>query len=173
MSVTIGVCGSGELNTESDEQIFKSAEIIGKEIARRKGVLICGGKEGVMKAVCKGARQEGGLTVGILPYTRSEKNEYVNIPIVTGIGHKRNDIIISSADCIIFLAGKWGTFNEISLAILHQTPIVFLEGSSGIVDTFINSDIINDIPSDFRIASDPVQAVDQAFELARRSNPKD
>jgi hypothetical protein len=166
MTVTIGICGSGDLNEGSAGHIIKVAETIGKEIARRKGVVICGGKQGVMKAACRGAKQEGGLTIGVLPYTRSEKNDYVDIPIVTGIGHKRNDIIITSADCIIFIAGKWGTLNEISLAILHQTPMVFLKDSSGIVDTFLHSDIINDIRSEYRITSDPIQAVEYAFQMS-------
>ena len=173
MTVTIGICGSGSLSNESEDYIIKSAEIIGQEIAQRNGVLICGGKEGVMNAACKGAKQADGLTIGILPHARSEKNAFVDIPIVTGIGHKRNDIIVMSADCIIFLAGRWGTFNEISLAILHQTPMVFLKGSSGIVDMFLRSNIINEIPSEWAIASEPIQAVEKAFQLAKPSNPKD
>ena len=173
MTLTIGICGSGELSSESDDDIIQSAEIIGTEIARRKGVLICGGKKGVMEAACKGAKKADGLTIGILPYARSEKNAFVDIPIVTGIGHKRNDIIVMSADCIIFLAGRWGTFNEISLAILHQKPMVFFKGSSGVVDTFLNSNIINEIPSEWMTASDPIEVVEKAFQLAKHNGPKD
>jgi len=172
MTIIIGVCGSGDLQGQNLKGIYQKAEIIGREIAKNKGVLICGGKEGVMEAACKGAKQAGGLTIGILPNDRSEKNDFVDIPIVSGIGEKRNGIIIQSADCIMFIGGKWGTFNEITLAILHQKPIVFLKESSGIVDDVISSDLIKRIPSKYVVEDDPVQAVKHAFMLAQTSHPK-
>ncbi len=105
MRAIIGVCGSGNLHGKNALKIFENAEIIGREIAKNNGVLICGGKGGIMEAVCKGAKQEQGLTIGILPYELAEKNEFVDVPIVTGIGEKRNAIIVQSADCIIAIAG--------------------------------------------------------------------
>ncbi|MFA5367301.1 MAG: TIGR00725 family protein, partial [Dehalococcoidia bacterium] len=70
------------------------AEEVGRELAKHGAVVICGGLTGVMEAACRGARAEGGLTVGILPgNNRKDANRYVTIPIVTGIGYARNSIV--------------------------------------------------------------------------------
>jgi len=172
MAIMIGVCGSGDLQEDVTQGIFQKAETIGREIAKNKGVLICGGKKGIMEAACKGAKQEQGLTIGVLPYHRSEKNEYVDIPIVSGIGEKRNDIIIQSADCIISIAGRWGTLNEIILAVKHQKPIVFLKNTMGFVDVFCESDLIKQVQSEYVIVKDEIEAVKHAFRLAQYAHPK-
>ena len=172
MRVIIGVCGSGNLYDENVLKVYEKAEIIGREIAKNKGILICGGKGGVMEAACKGAKQEQGITIGILPYERAEKNEYVDVPIVTGIGEKRNAIIVQSADCIIAIAGMWGTLNEITLAAIHQTPIVFLKDSGGFVDKFIQSDFIKNESLEYQIVEDEIDAVKQAFRLAKKNQTK-
>ena len=171
MATIIGVCGSGFLK-DYDTEISLIAEQVGTEIARHNGILICGGKGGVMEAACKGAKQKGGLTIGILPYQKEEKNPYVDIPIITGIGEKRNAIIVQSSDCIIALAGRWGTLNEITLAGIYQTPIVFLKDTKGFVDSFIQSDFLINYPTDYAIASSASEAVTQAIQLAEQSHPK-
>ena len=171
MAVIIGVCGSGSIS-DDDKEIALMAEQVGKEIAQHDGILICGGKGGIMEAACKGAQQQGGLTIGVLPHQKEEKNSYVDIPIVTGIGEKRNAIIVQSSDCIIAIAGRWGTLNEITLAGIYQTPIVFLKDTKGFVDTFIQSDFLTDYPTDYAIATSASEAVTQAIRLAGRSCPK-
>jgi uncharacterized protein (TIGR00725 family) len=173
MTILIGVCGSGKFPLSQVNNLYKKVETIGKEIAKNKGVLICGGMKGIMEVACKGAKKEGGITIGILPYNKSEKNEYVDIPIVTGIGEKRNSIIVQSADCIIAIAGQWGTLNEIILANLYQKPIVFLQDSSGFVDMFLSSDFLKQIPSNYIQVSDPIEAVKNAFILAKDTHTKD
>jgi len=172
MRVIIGVCGSGNLNDVNASNIYEKAEIIGREIAKNKGILICGGKDGVMEAVCKGAKQEQGLSIGILPYERAEKNEYVDVPIVTGIGEKRNAIIVQTADCIIAMAGMWGTLNEITLAAIYHTPVVFLKDSGGFVDKFIKSEFMKDESLECQIVEDEIDAVKQAFRLAKKNQTK-
>ena len=172
MRIIIGVCGSGNLYDENVLKVYEKAERIGREIAKNKGILICGGKGGVMEAACKGAKQEQGITIGILPYERDEKNEFVDIPIVTGIGEKRNAIIVQSADCIIAIAGMWGTLNEITLAAIYQIPVVFLKDSGGFVDKFIQSDFIKNESLEYQIVEDEVEAVKQAFRLAKKNQTK-
>ncbi|MCP8314031.1 MAG: TIGR00725 family protein, partial [archaeon] len=85
----ITVIGSG---SDVSKEVWDMAEELGRGVAKRRAVLICGGKGGVMEAVCKGAKQERGLTVGILPGTVDEANRYVDIKIVTEMGDARNAI---------------------------------------------------------------------------------
>jgi uncharacterized protein (TIGR00725 family) len=119
----IAVIGGSECSHEE----IKLAEEVGEELARRGGVLVCGGLGGVMEAACKGASSEGGTTVGILPGdNRSTANSYVSIPIVTGIGYARNIIVIKSAQAVIAIDGSYGTLSEIAYALQNNIPVVGL-----------------------------------------------
>ena len=110
----IAVIGAGEC----DDSEGSLAEEVGKEIARTRSVLICGGLGGVMEAACRGAKLEGGTTVGILPGgDRSLANRYVDIPIATGMGYARNFIIAMASDALIAVGGKYGTLSEIAAGL--------------------------------------------------------
>lgn len=103
------------------------AEQVGRHIARRGAVLVCGGRGGVMEAACRGAKAEGGTTVGILPGTdRREANAYVDVPIVTGLGEARNAIVVRTADAVIAVRGGYGTLSEIGLALKMGRPVMGL-----------------------------------------------
>ena len=119
----LAVVGSASCGAET----AALAEEVGREIARRGAVLICGGRGGVMEAACRGARSAGGTTVGILPGTdRGQANPYVDIPIVTGLGEARNALVVRSADAVIAVSGGYGTLSEIALALKMGRPVVGL-----------------------------------------------
>lgn len=119
----IGVIGAADV-FESQAQ---TAFAVGKEVARAGFGLVCGGLGGVMEWACKGAKEAGGVTVGILPSgRRSDANPYVDIAIVTAMGHARNVIIVQSAQVVIALPGGAGTLSEIALAMKVGTPVVAL-----------------------------------------------
>lgn len=119
----IAVIGGNQCSSE----IANIAEQVGKELAKRGATLVCGGLTGVMESACKGARSENGLTIGILPGNDSrDANEYVQIPIVTGLGHARNSIVVRSAQAVIAIDGEYGTLSEIAYAIQFGIPIVGL-----------------------------------------------
>jgi len=81
----------------------------------------------VMEAVCRGAKSEGGLTVGILPgNNRRDANPYVDIPIITGIGYARNSIVAKSGQAVIAVGGKYGTLSEIAYALQDKIPVIGL-----------------------------------------------
>jgi uncharacterized protein (TIGR00725 family) len=104
------------------------AEAVGRGLARSGAILLCGGLGGVMEAACRGAREEGGLTVGLLPSTDAHTaNAAVVLPIVTGMGEARNVILIHSAEAVIAIGGGWGTLSEIALARRAGLTIVGLE----------------------------------------------
>jgi len=135
------------------------AEIVGRELAKKGAILICGGEGGVMEAACKGARSEGGLTIGVLPgESRQTTNAYVSIPIVTGIGSARNMIIIKSAQAVVAIGGGYGTLTEIAFALKFNVPIIGLNTwslSRG-----------NQSDNSIFLTEDPVAAAELAIELA-------
>ncbi len=89
-----------------ERSLLDEAEEVGRLIARRGAVLVCGGLTGVMEAASRGARSEGGITIGILPQEhKREANEYIDIPIATGLGIGRNVIIARTADVLIAIGG--------------------------------------------------------------------
>lgn len=108
---------------------------VGREIARRKGIVITGGLGGIMEAACKGAKEEGGITVGIVPQEdRSQANSYADIVISTGLGYARDFVNAYTADAIIVVGGGAGTLVEVSAAYLKAKPIIALAGSGGVAD---------------------------------------
>lgn len=103
----------------------QKAYLAGCAVARKGAVLICGGLGGVMEEAARGAKSQGGMTIGILPGAcRQDANAYIDIPIVTGMGHARNVILVQSCDGIISLSGSFGTLTETAMSLLLSVPIV-------------------------------------------------
>jgi uncharacterized protein (TIGR00725 family) len=101
---------------------------LGRGIAERNAVLICGGLTGVMEHAARGARAAGGLTIGLLPgEDTDDANEYVDIAIATGVGHARNAILARTADGVVALGGGWGTLSEIALALRNRRPTIGIQ----------------------------------------------
>jgi uncharacterized protein (TIGR00725 family) len=119
----IAVVGGGVCSPEVREMAHR----LGRLIASHGHILICGGLGGVMEAVCCGAREAGGLTVGILPGERQQANSCVSIAVATGMGHARNVIIVKSADAVIALPGELGTLSEMALALKMNKPVISLD----------------------------------------------
>ncbi|MDR7422390.1 MAG: TIGR00725 family protein [Armatimonadota bacterium] len=119
--VRIAVVGERTASAE----LVAAAEAIGREIARRGGVVVCGGMEGVMEAASRGASGVGGTVVGVLPGSAADDgNAYVTTPIVTGMGEGRNIIIARTAEAMIAVGGAYGTLSEIAYALKLGVPVV-------------------------------------------------
>jgi uncharacterized protein (TIGR00725 family) len=100
---------------------------VGRELGSRGAVLVCGGLGGVMEAACKGAKDAGGTTIGILPGSdRSAANPYVDFAIPTGLGEARNALVVRSADALIAIGGGYGTLSEVALALKAGKRVVGL-----------------------------------------------
>ncbi len=152
--IFIGVIGGNDVSP----QTAALAEAVGREIARRQAVLVCGGMGGVMEAACKGAVNEGGLTIGILPGNgRNEANAYVKIPIITGVGYARNVAVVRSSQAIIAIDGAYGTLTEIGYALQSGIPVIGLKTWSLAIDGKTDNNIIP--------AANPKDAVDKALDL--------
>lgn len=144
----IGVIGAGQASAA----LRKIARQVGQEITRRGATLACGGLSGVMEAACQGAKEEGGLTVGILPgFDKSGANRFVDIPIVTGLSYARNLVLVRTSDAIIAVGGGFGTLSELAFALKLGKPVVA-------IDSWSVSDKI--VP-----AKDAVEAVELAIKM--------
>jgi uncharacterized protein (TIGR00725 family) len=120
----IGVIGAGNCSNETRAL----AEAVGKEIAKKGAVLLCGGLGGVMEAAAYGAKLEGGVTIGILPGTcREDANPWIDIAILSGMGHARNALIAQSSDALIAVSGEYGTLSEIAFGLKMGKPVFVLD----------------------------------------------
>jgi uncharacterized protein (TIGR00725 family) len=120
----IGVMGSACCSPD----IYDLAREVGFLIGRSGAILICGGRGGVMEAAARGAKDAGGITLGIVPGSRAEEaNSYIDIPIVTGLGNGRNIINVLTSQAIIAIHGSFGTLSEIALALKCRVPLVGLK----------------------------------------------
>lgn len=120
----VSVVGGGTITEEQE----RTAVAVGKTLAVNDHTVVCGGLGGTMNAVCRGAKSEGGETIGILPTdTRVDANEYVDTAIATGLGHARNALVPMNGDAVIALAGSAGTLSEIGLAQVYDRPVVGID----------------------------------------------
>ena len=104
------------------------AEALGERLAKRGHTVVCGGLGGVMEAVCRGAANVGGETIGILPTDRrADANPHVTVPIATGMGHARNALVVLNGDAAIAVDGSHGTLSEIGMALAHGRAVAGLD----------------------------------------------
>ena len=117
----MAVVGPGEASADE----IAAAEAAGRELARRGALLVCGGLGGVMEAACRGAREAGGATLGILPGAdRTAANQYVEVAVATGLGEARNALVARAADALIAVGGAYGTLSEIAFALKLGKPVL-------------------------------------------------
>ena len=112
-----------------DQETATLARAVGRGVAERGAVLLTGGRTGVMEAASQGARDAGGLTVGVLPgagAAESPPNPYVELALYTGLGEARNWVNVCASDALIAIGGGFGTLSEIALALKARKPIVLL-----------------------------------------------
>jgi len=121
----IGVMGPAAC----DDEIAELARAVGRGVAERGAVLLTGGRSGVMEAASRGARDAGGLTVGVLPGAsdaESPPNPFVEVALYTGLGEARNWVNVCASDAVIAIGGGFGTLSEIALALKARKPVVLL-----------------------------------------------
>ena len=112
----------------ADGSELAQARAVGEGLGRVGAVLVCGGLGGVMEAACRGAREAGGLTVGLLPgHDRSAANKWVAVALPSGMGELRNGLVVRAADALIAVGGAYGTLSEIALGLKLGRPVVGLD----------------------------------------------
>jgi uncharacterized protein (TIGR00725 family) len=119
----VGVVGAGVATADEE----RAAETVGRLLAETGCVVVCGGLGGVMGAACRGAKQAGGQTIGILPGAdRREANPWLDVTIPTGMGEGRNLLVVRASEVIVAVGGEFGTLSEIALALKLGRPVVGL-----------------------------------------------
>lgn len=147
----ISVIGTGEADAEQ----YESAREVGRLVAERGGVVVCGGRGGVMEAAARSASEACGACIGILPdEDRSQANPYLTYSLVSGIGQARNLAVACSGEAVVAVGGGYGTLSEIGLARRFGRPVVTLDSW--------------ELPGHVTVAESPAGAVEAAFDLAGR-----
>jgi uncharacterized protein (TIGR00725 family) len=143
----VAVVGPSEATPDEIER----AEAVGRLLAARGAVVVCGGLGGVMEAVSRGASSADGTVLGILPGTdRADANEHVTIALTTGMGEMRNPLVVRAADAVIAVGGAYGTLSEVAFALRTGVPVVG-------IGTWELPDVV--------VAPGPEAAVELALEL--------
>ena len=121
--IRVGVIGGAN----PDKASLDAARSVGRLIARKGASLVCGGLGGIMQAAAGGAKEEGGLTIGILPGSRpADANPSIDIPIATGMGYSRNSLVAMNADVLIAIDGEYGTLSEIAYGCIYGKKVIGL-----------------------------------------------
>ncbi|MEM3030368.1 MAG: TIGR00725 family protein [Candidatus Micrarchaeia archaeon] len=130
----IGVIGT---HLNPTRKSLEEAERLGRLLAKKGFVVVCGGLGGVMEAVCRGAKSERGTTVGVLPGKDiAEANPFVDYRIATGLEWARNQVVALSCDAIVMIGGEAGTLSELCVGWIYKKPIIAIRGTGGYSDEF-------------------------------------
>ena len=156
----ISVIGGSDSNQES----LQLAEQVGAEIARRGVILVSGGLGGIMEAASRGAKKEGGQTIGILPTdSKDHANEFIDIAIPTGLGYARNFLVAKTGDAVIAIDGSAGTLSEMAIAWFSNKPVISLVTSGGWAAKLAGERIDDRRADTVFGAKTPEEAVEMAF----------
>lgn len=156
-SPVIAVVGPGRA---SDDEAA-AARVVGRRLAAAGATIVCGGLGGVMAAVCAGAREVGGTTIGILPgLDRAAANPDVTVAVPTGLGEARNVLVVRASDAVVAVGGAYGTLSEMALALKVGTPVVGLHTWSLVRDGAVDEGI--------EVADDADEAADRALAAVGR-----
>ncbi|MDP9341377.1 MAG: TIGR00725 family protein [Actinomycetota bacterium] len=158
--VYVAVCGPGVASAEEEAW----AEEVGRLLAREGAVVVCGGMTGVMDAVARGAAEEGGVSIGILPTPdRAGASAHLTYSIPTGLAEARNVLVARAADVLIAISGEFGTLSEIAFALKFGVPVVGLSTW----ELHRRAQIVQAYPT----AATPAEAVREALRLAPGATP--
>ncbi|MBI2074256.1 MAG: TIGR00725 family protein [Candidatus Levybacteria bacterium] len=158
----IGSAGSEEYpRRKPSKKGLRVAYEVGKLIALKNAVLVCGGKGGVMKEACRGAKKNDGITVGIISGSeRSQANKYVDVEVVSGmINCGEESLIVSMCDGFIAIGGGSGTLQEIAIAYRNKKPTVAIKGIPGWADKLANTYLDERQIMKIYVAKTPQEAV--------------
>ena len=129
LRIPVGVIGTREASAAQ----LKAALDVGELLAECGFIVVCGGKQGVMQAVCEGVARNGGTSIGLLPDSDpSQANHYVSVALATGIGEARNALIARASLCLIAIGDSFGTLSEVALGRHFGKRVFGLEGAARI-----------------------------------------
>ena len=147
----IGIVGASNASSHGLDCAYQ----VGRLIAEKGALIVCGGLGGVMEAASRGCAEAGGDVLGILPGESADAaNPYVSLPIVTDMGHARNVIIAQTSNALIAIEGEYGTLSEIAIGLKLGKVVVQLNS-------------FPQIPTTYQ-AQTPEQAVEMVFAALQK-----
>jgi len=161
----IGVMGGSKASAE----VCAQAKQLGSLIAQRGWVLLNGGRnQGVMAASAEGAKQAGGIVIGILPdSTDRHASPHLDFAIMTDMGDGRNLLNVLSSDVVIACPGKLGTLSEVVLALKHGKSVILL--GFDLNEPMFHKHVRS---GQLMLASTPTEAIDFAAKALARTPPR-
>jgi uncharacterized protein (TIGR00725 family) len=163
----VSVIGASEIDAKTEELTVE----VGRLLAKNKYIVSCGGLTGVMEAVCKGAKQENGLTIGIIPHkNKSVANKYVDIAIPVPFSQARNIVVVLAGEVCVAIGGKAGTLTEMALAWIYEKPIVALANVEGWSAKLANQKLDDRRKDIIYEAKNPQEIIEKVNELFRTTN---
>lgn len=158
----VSIIGASEIDQKTEEMTVE----IGRLLAKNNYAVSCGGLTGVMEAICKGAKDENGLTIGIIPFKeKSAANKYVDIAIPVPFSQARNIVVVLSGDICVAIGGKAGTLTEIALAWIYQKPVIALSSIEGWSAKLAGEKIDDRRPDIIYKANNPEEVIKKVNEL--------
>lgn len=134
---------------EPTDKQYEIAEEIGVALSYAGLSVICGGRLGIMEAVCKGVAKNNGVSIGILPESTLENaNRYVSIPIPTGLGFARNSVIAASALAMIAIGNGYGTTSEVAYGLMFGKKVFSIESTinlDGVINCLSTNELLDGI----------------------------
>lgn len=107
------------------ESIYNDTIEVGKRMASENWLVFCGGGEGVMEAIAKGVSMNDGVCIGILKDKDFKSgNDFLSIPISTGLDITRSALISYNCDVGVAISGAYGTLSEIAYTLAQDKPLI-------------------------------------------------
>ncbi|MFX1394141.1 MAG: TIGR00725 family protein [Promethearchaeota archaeon] len=166
----ISIIGASEIDKTTENLTIE----LGRLLAKNNYAISCGGLSGVMEAICKGAKEEHGLTIGIIPHKdKTVANKYVDIVIPVPFSQARNIVVVLSGDVCVAISGKAGTLSEICFAWIYQKPIIALSSVEGWSSKIANTrldDRRTDKIHEAKTPQDVIQLIGKLLKSERTRN---
>jgi uncharacterized protein (TIGR00725 family) len=149
LRMPVGVIGPREASGTQ----LAIAESVGAGLAQLGLAIVCGGRQGIMEAVCRGSAAHGGLSIGLLPDTDATlANAYVTVPIATGIGEARNALVARAALCLVAIGDSYGTLSEVALGLQFGKRVFGLADAAQIKGVRVCSSVDEALDAVARVA---------------------
>lgn len=140
MKRIVSIIGQSDSTAEQDAQAYE----LGRLIARSGYAIVCGGKGGVMGAAARGASDEGGLCIGLLPGDDQDgANGFLALAIPTGLGHARNLLVARAGQVVVAIGGGYGTLSEIAFALTMGKLVIGIGTWSAVSHSDVDAEVIS------------------------------
>lgn len=167
IKATVSVIGTSKIDNSTRQTVLNLGELL----AKNHFAIACGGLSGVMEAICEGAKKEGGLTIGIIPFKEKNlANRFVDIVIPVPFSQARNIVVVLAGDICVAIGGKAGTLSEMCFAWIYEKPIIALSNIEGWSSKLASQTIDNRRNDVIHDAKSPSEVIEKLNFLIEKTN---